>query len=674
MKLLSLALLAVASFEFDARAQVAGFVLDTGGQPVAGARVTLQATNVRTTTANDGSFFLANVPPGFVEIVAAKKGHYNEGQTVVAPAVGIGFRLETVVVANDPNYWIIDPMVCGGCHPDQYAEWYDSPMQKAGTNTWVYDIYDGTGSPGGMNGFVYTRDSVHAASNPASECASCHQPEVWIPQPYIALDPIGNLSSAAVHGISCETCHKLADIDETKTNFPGIWPGAVTLNRPAQPLNVHQVQYGALGDASVNFTGMMRPSYQPQLLAAACAACHQDKNDPDGDGNFEESNGVISEPTYLEWLASPYGDPNSSSYATCVDCHMPPNGATEACVVSPPTRPVGQIRSHRIEGTTARYLENAVDLAMSVTTLTDRVRVDVQVHNRHTGHHVPTGVTVRNMILLVDAWTVGDSQRLPQLAGSTVHALGGVGDPRQGYYAGLPGKLYAKHNHDAQGNGPVFYTDATGINWDNRIAALATDATSYEFALPPAGQTMRVRTRLVYRRSFRSFTDLKNWTTDGHGRPLEDIAAPYFGHLMEETNWQGPGAGAVEPYGPGCRGLVASAAGEPSIGVPGFELVLDGALPQAPAIVLLGFDDRDWAGYRLPLDLTPAGASGCWLLASIDAPEWTMADPSGQARFALPVPHGAPLGATIFVQWAAADPGLPLGIAFSNALAITVQR
>jgi hypothetical protein len=115
-----------------------------------------------------------------------------------------------------------------------------------------------------------------------------------------------------------------------------------------------------------------------------------------------------------------------------------------------------------------------------------------------------------------------------------VHDLGGVGDPALGYYAGLPGKLFAKVNHDAAGNGPTFYTDATGILWDNRIPALATDESAYRFVVPPGSGELRVRARLIYRRAFRSFVDAKQWTTTGHGQPLEDIAAPYYGHLMEE--------------------------------------------------------------------------------------------------------------------------------------------
>ncbi|MBI4606753.1 MAG: hypothetical protein HY721_32720 [Planctomycetes bacterium] len=58
----------------------------------------------------------------------------------------------------------------------------------------------------------------------------------------------------------------------------------------------------------------------------------------------------------------------------------------------------------------------------------------------------------------------------------------------------------------------------------------------YAFEAPPGGGTVRVRARLVYRRAFRALVDAKAWTQDGHGHPLEDLEAPHFGHLMEETD------------------------------------------------------------------------------------------------------------------------------------------
>jgi hypothetical protein len=523
----------------NAQVGVSGTVVNaTTLQPVDGATVTLQATDVATTTDANGAFSLPDAQGSDLVIVGSLREFYYGSVTVSSPATGVRIYMEPVVHGNNPNYTFQEPLVCGFCHPDQYDQWNGSPMSQAGTNTWVYDIYDGSGSPGGMGGFVYTRDSVHAGSHPNSECASCHQPEPWVEQFGKALDPIGNLSNGSLHGIGCEVCHKISDVDENQTNYPGIWPGIVTIDRPDDPLIEHQVTYGVLGDVSYESPMMMRPSYNPELVAETCAACHQDKNDPDGDGDFEEANGIISEPTYLEWKASPYSDPADPMYATCVDCHMPAFGATNVCAsgsYTPPDRDPETIRSHAILGTTPQYLENAVELFVDSERDTTGIEVSVEVLNSLTGHSVPTGVTIRNMVLLVEAVRASDGQPLTHLGSQTIHALGGVGNPAQGYYAGLPGKLYTKHNEDANGNGPTFFTDAEAIRFDTRIPALASDVTSYRFDSPPGTGEIEIRTRLIYRRSFRFLVDAKQWTTDGHGNPLADVQAPHYGHLMEEV-------------------------------------------------------------------------------------------------------------------------------------------
>jgi hypothetical protein len=292
------------------------------------------------------------------------------------------------------------------------------------------------------------------------------------------------------------------------------------------------VQYGLLGDTSYSAPMFMRGSYQPQLAAEVCAACHQDANDPAENHTYT---GVISEPTYTEWVVTPYADPQSPLYRSCVSCHMPPTGETQLCTIAPVTRDPATIRSHRIEGTTPYYLENAVELDLAVQHDGSDITVDVTITNSLTGHHVPTGVTVRNMILLVEAWREVDGQPLVYTGAQTVHELGGVGDPAQGYFAGLPGKLFAKLIRDAEGNSPTFFTDADAIVFDNRIPALDSDVSMYSFAVPDLGGEVHVRARLIYRRSFRALTDAKQWTEDGHGNPLADMQPPHYGHLMESA-------------------------------------------------------------------------------------------------------------------------------------------
>ncbi|MEE9391034.1 MAG: hypothetical protein V3W41_00845 [Planctomycetota bacterium] len=518
--------------------QISGIVLDSVNLlPVADAIVTLQATTTQTTTAADGSYTTYIDPAANEVLVAAKRGFYNEPIDTQTGGTAFLIQLRPVHVGNNVNYQFLDPLLCAVCHPNQVSEWQNSIMAKAGQNMWMHDVYAGNGTPGGMGGFVYTRDSVFAGTNPDSVCASCHQPEAWIAAGFSGRvegpTDANYPSPATVHGVSCETCHKIANVDTTKMNFPGILPESVTYNRPEFGT---QVQYGLLPDVGFQLPGFMQPTYQPQLVAEICGTCHQDQTDINQDHTFM---GITSEPTFKEWKESPYGDPNSGIYQSCIDCHMPPAGLTEICVNAPVTRDPNTIRSHDIRGTSPAYLENAVDLTMQTTVANGQLNVTVAINNSMTGHHVPTGVSLRNMVLLVQAWEDGQdplTNPLAHIGSQTIHALGGIGNPAMGYYSGLPGKLFAKATRDINNQGPVFFTEATGFMFDNRIPALGTDTTNYVFVLPQTGTgTIKVRARLIYRRAYRFFVDAKNWTTDGHGNPLADIAAPHYGHLMEEA-------------------------------------------------------------------------------------------------------------------------------------------
>ncbi|GAB4386879.1 MAG: hypothetical protein Kow0022_17130 [Phycisphaerales bacterium] len=521
------------SLEPRSEVTIHGVVRDlVSGAPISGALVSLQARGIRTTTGADGTYQLVIPDVPGSRIVAAAYGFYNQGADY-DEVTTIDFALAATPSVDHPSYSFVPPANCGSCHPNQFAEWNGTAMAMAGTNTWVHDIYNGTGTPGGMGGFVYTRDSIYASSNPNSECASCHQPESWIAAPFSRMqDPTdpGYPSASTSHGISCEVCHKVAGVDVAKVNFPGIFPGAVAFHRPGPG---EQVMYGLLGDTDFDLVSVMQPAYQPQLSAEVCAACHQDKNDPDENHTYT---GVTSEPTYIEWLESAYADPNSPSHATCVDCHMPASGQTQACVLLDLGRDPETIRSHDIRGTSPEFLESAVDLDLSAQVVDGELAVHVDLTNTGAGHHVPTGVTIRNMILLVEAWRERDGVELAYTGTQVVHDLGGVGDPAQGYYAGLPGKFFAKVNHNAAGVGPTFFTDAAGIIFDNRIPALASDSSDYTFAVPGGSGDLHVRARLIYRRSFRFLVDAKGWTQDGHGQPLADVTAPHYGQLMEQTD------------------------------------------------------------------------------------------------------------------------------------------
>lgn len=527
--------------------QVSGTLVDSvTNNPIANAVVTLHGGSAQVLTDINGNYNIDISGSGLL-LVGGAKGYYYQSITVNSPVTGALIALDPVPVGNNNAYEVRPPQECGSCHPKQHTDWLGSPMAKAGFNTWVNDIYNGDGTAGGQGGFVYTRDSVFATSNPNSECAACHQPKKWIENPFSALDSnVSSPSESVQHGISCDVCHKVADVDESKINFPGIFPGAVVYNRPNPGT---QVQYGILGDVDFSIPSLMQASYQPQIRAELCATCHQDAADPNEDHSYS---GVISEPTYLEWLASDYANPNSPNFADCVDCHMGASPDNQVCsIISTPDRPVASVRNHRIEGSTPAFLENAVELNMQVNANDSEISVQITVNNNLTGHHVPTGVTVRNMILLVEAWEEGNDPLINPLSHSgsqVIHDLAGIGDPANGYYAGMAGKFYAKVAQDSNGNSPTFFTEATSVQFDNRIPANQSDVTHYSFQLPNYQAEINVRARLIYRRAFRALVDAKNWTEDGHGNPLADVSAPHFGHLMESAEQSLAAGNTVIPF------------------------------------------------------------------------------------------------------------------------------
>ena len=128
-------------------AQVTGTVVDDEtDEPIAGAVVSVQASGIETTTDESGAFELTDASGRSLVVVAGAKGYFYASSTKSAPASGVELRLELVPQDDDPFYTFASPERCGDCHPDQYEEWVGSPMQKAGMNTWVYDIYNGTGT------------------------------------------------------------------------------------------------------------------------------------------------------------------------------------------------------------------------------------------------------------------------------------------------------------------------------------------------------------------------------------------------------------------------------------------------------------------------------------------------------------------------------------------------
>lgn len=138
----------------------------------------------------------------------------------------------------------------------------------------------------------------------------------------------------------------------------------------------------------------------------------------------------------------------------------------------------------------------------------DEVVVEVEITNVNTGHWLPTGFSMRNMILVVLA-VDSAGRRLQQTGGSKIPEWGGLGDPDEGNYAGLPGKGYAKVTKDSQGNQNVPIWQAVRIASDNRIKPKETDVTTYRFKKPKGEVT--IEAKLIYRPVFKRVADQKKW-------------------------------------------------------------------------------------------------------------------------------------------------------------------
>lgn len=511
-----------------AGAPIRGYVVDAGtGVPIAGADVRVQASlTEKTTTASDGTFMLVTSrEPGEVVVVAATKpGAFSGRLSVLAGDSGIAFRLDAVPQGDDPQYAFRSPEDCRLCHQRYYDEWQDAGHRNAAKNTWVKDLYDGSGTPGtGGNGFTFkgAHPELHG------DCAECHAPVAAAPDPGDHTDFAAVTGEAYEYGVSCDLCHKTSGI--VHEDLPGVL--AMTMAR-----STPELAFGALPDAAPHFPGQMRAS-RSELHASSllCSACHEDNSDHDFDGDYLEEGSVESEATYSEWADSPYAQPGPG-YRTCQSCHMGSNGATTAAesfgtVVRDPS----QLHAHEFQGTTDDYVRNAATVRVIAIRSGSRFEIHAAVTNDRTGHKVPSGVTTRNMILLVDA-TGPDGVGLPfdLDASETVPVWAGAGDPEAGYYAGLPGRGFTKVLTDGA-NDNVFFTEATAVKSDNRIPAGATDWSSYVVELPEADAAARVDVRLIYRRAFRAIVDLKGWVLTGQGRPNPDLIGPDYGVRMGDA-------------------------------------------------------------------------------------------------------------------------------------------
>jgi hypothetical protein len=514
------------------QADISGFVREDGtGTAIAGARVHLQADPGAAVVLSgaDGSFTLPVNPVGMVVVTAAVEydsaapaNHATGGTIAVNGQTAVEIVLIPIPAADDPTYRDLLPQVedCGNCHEEQRAEWLMGNHSTAGDDLWVRDLFSGDGTPGGAAGYVFV--DTHDPGE-TGFCATCHLPMADVFDPgNVRFDEV--TSVAALEGVSCIACHQMDSVNDEVSALHHLGNSTYRFpdGRPFIP--TQEFVWGPLDDVSF---GGMKASYAPLFEdSRLCAACHE-YNRP--------GTSVPGQTTYSEWLASPYATPGPG-FRSCQDCHMPAAetpGYLVDPIGGPPLRPGEQIHEHVLEGATPETLSEAILLASTVTEEGAVVRARCEVTN-HAGHAFPTGVSVRNALLVVEASWRG--QPLAQVSGPTVPFWGSDDVPgiQDGDYAGRPGTGFARVlegriNDQGEPVKPVLFIDGESVFSNSLIPSGATDVTEVAFAVPPGaavGDTVTIEARLMYRRAWRALAVTKGWQTTPQGGPIEiEVAA-----------------------------------------------------------------------------------------------------------------------------------------------------
>lgn len=517
---------------------ITGVVFGDNG-PLSGALVRVRATSIYTRTDEQGWFSLSvsqtNAP---LYLTAWAPGYYITGTEDPVSNTDdiVELFLHRYPTEDNPDYEFISPTLdmdnpsaCGHCHRDLSGmnpfmpvdEWLQDAHSQSAINPRFLSLYNGTSITGEQGTLTeYHYDPQIGIAVPVSttsptgagfrldfpdesgNCATCHVPIAALDAPY-STDP-NQVQGVEKEGVSCDFCHKIQDVRLQADDrvYPGL-PGILSIEL-LRPSDHEQIFIGPFDDV-VGEDIYSALQNQSQI----CATCHS--------ASFWD---VPIYDSYGEWLASPYSNPVRGQ--TCQDCHMPRMGVTAFAQLPPddssyvPERNPDTVFSHLMPGASdLQLLQNTAELTVTTQRDGDTLDVTVEVTNTDAGHHIPTDNPLRNMILLVTV-TDAQGQSLDLLSGPTIPAWGGIGNPDKGYYAGLPGVLYAKVLEDHYtGEVPTFaYWRQTKLYSDNRIPALATDATQYTFAIPDNRKVISVSARLYLRRAFIALMDAKAWDTD----------------------------------------------------------------------------------------------------------------------------------------------------------------
>jgi len=369
---------------------------------------------------------------------------------------------------------------CAACHADLASQWSKSTHAHAATDPYYQSLAAMFVQERGVEALRY--------------CAACHTPigliqgEVVHPaeqtstaaetttQAYAArtLGVQLQTSPEAAEGVSCAVCHLAAAVNPTQNaglslEVSGDLPGASLPRlalRSAPEDHRRQVRQTALDEA------------------ALCGSCH----------NLRSPDGLLLEPTYQEWVDSPYPAQGKS----CQSCHFPPAQARLANS-SPLAAPAahggfpGAPSSLSGVSMGTDLLRQAAQLSLQVAPGkgTGELVVTVTVTNTGAGHFLPTGADDLRQVWL-ELSLLDDQGRL-------LWQSGGL----DSYGELMPGSVRFRKVLGDAGGRPIDlhrFWIATQILEDTRLAPLESRQISFTVSLPVSiSEQARLSARLLYR-------------------------------------------------------------------------------------------------------------------------------------------------------------------------------
>ncbi len=504
--------------------------------PVEKARVRIIGEESFTLTDRQGRYELqtAHAPGERVIVTAGKEGWFNNGQLASFSGRTRDIFLNPVYLDDRPDYRFISPVTCARCHVNLTRYYDQSKMAHTTSNPKVLNMYYGTDA--------FNRPAVgpgYKLDNPQSDgnCTTCHAPSVAGAIPASQdLNDVLRSPWTEWDGISCDYCHKVRKVIKDKS-------------KPSQTTAVHERQTPVQGNAILVFgpyddvvAPPMAASYNPIFdQGQFCSLCHSQSQKLES-GSVWDSSKIYSaaewkafglkdktsipiQTTYQEWKQwqdqLPSGDANKGK--KCQDCHMSWRKEMlpyDNYVVDQNARNMWgtfrspkNIRPHHFDGGTETQLKTALALELEGAVSGNKLTITAFITNTNGGHWVPTGETMRSVMLRLRA-TDSSGKPLKMIEGSTLPDWTGKGNVDDGHYAGLPGAAFARVLGDDSGNLHVPFWRATRIVSDTRIRPKGTQTLKFEFALEDPADEPTAEASLIYRPVIRSWAKIKNWDVE----------------------------------------------------------------------------------------------------------------------------------------------------------------